>query len=62
MSVGVVDSALTFPPTRPGPGAWKGVRTKIVKRTAVPKSDSVLKCVKLTDFKWYFVFKSMTKL
>ena len=62
MSVGVVDSALTFPPIRPGPEAWKGVRTKVVKRTVVPKSDSILKCLKVTDFRWKIVFKSMTKL
>ena len=60
MSVGVVDSALTFPPTRPGPEAWKGVRTKVVKRTVVPKSDSILKFVKVTDFSCVVLKKKLS--
>ena len=62
MSVGVVDSGLISYPTRPGPGAWSRNRTEIVKRTAVPKSDGILKCVNLTDFKCVLFLSLMTKL
>ena len=62
MSVGVVDRGLIFYPTRPGQAAWSRNRTGIANRIVLPKSDGILKCVNLTDFKCVLFLSLMTKL